>query len=107
MALWNKIKEKEKEQHHQNQSEYNCSERILNLINTAFGLPDDIRAQVISAIDESVEKGLNGGSLDYFKVIEVACEGYSKEQIAEAYGHQILGAYVAYLIMTGKPLKLK
>jgi len=106
MALWNKIKEQSP---NQNQPEPSAdeSERILTLINTAFGLPDDIRAQVIGAIDESIEAGLNGGSLDYIKVIEVACEGYTKEQIAEAYGHQLLGAYLAYLIMTGKPLKLK
>ncbi|ACV25347.1 hypothetical protein QIT38_gp07 [Methanocaldococcus fervens tailed virus 1] len=103
MSLWKKIQEKEKSADMGN----DVDKRILRIINTAFGLPDDIKEEVIEAIDKAIKHGLENGTLNYLKVIELACDDYTKEEIAEAYGHQLLGAYVAYLILTGKPLRLK
>ncbi|WP_244409446.1 hypothetical protein [Methanocaldococcus jannaschii] len=106
MSLWKKLDEKENQRTH-NLSNSDANDRILRVINSAFGVPDDIKEEVIAAIDKAIKHGLENGTLNYLKVIELACEGYTKEDIAEAYGHQILGAYVAVLILTGKPLKLK
>jgi ribose 5-phosphate isomerase len=106
MTLWNKIKEKE-----QTQTQHEVTdngERVLYLINNAFGLPDELKDKIIKAIDEVIDEGLSAdGMLDYLKVVESACENYSPEQVEDAYAHQLLGAYITYAVMTGKPLKLK
>lgn len=118
MALWDEIKKKNKKNTHPDELEKKLLEYeelyfkekgddALEIINIAFGLPDDIRAQVIDAIDKSIEKGLVNNKLDYFKVLKAACEDYTEEQVAEAYGHQLLGAYVVYLLLTKKPLNIR
>jgi hypothetical protein len=120
MALWDKIKKKEEnnpnllkkevlnDKPEENKIDYEkIGKEIIYTINTAFGVPKEVIEDVVKDIDLAISENIGERGLDYEKLIEMVCHGCDDKQAEKYYGHQLLGAYVAYTLMTGKPLKLK
>ncbi len=121
MALWDKFKEKEKEKPEEeklknlkeevlkeHKPDYEqIGKTILNIIDTAFNPPDNTVKGLISEIDMAISKNITNGHLDYKALIKFIGKDYDEDLAEKCYAHQLLGAYVAYTLLTGKPLNLR
>ena len=104
MAVFEKPAEKEHEvREHPNTQD----EVILKILALSFGVSCEEWQEVVDALNKKMEKSITNGHLDYAKLTELICQDYDDSQKLEPLGHQILGAYLAYTLIMGRPLDIK
>ena len=80
-------------------------EEILNILVKSFNLPKELRAEIVELLKQHIKKAMvDKDALDYAKLIENITKDDDDIQKAEFLAHQVLGAYIAHIIIFGKPL---
>jgi len=83
-------------------------EEILKILVQAFGVPKELRAEIVEKLKQEIKKAMvDKDCLDYAKLIKNITDGDDDIQKAEFLAHQVLGAYITYILIFGKPLDIE
>jgi len=83
-------------------------EEILKILVQSFNLPKEFRIEIVEKLKQEIKKAMvDKDCLDYAKLIENITDGDDDIQKAEFLAHQVLGAYITYILITGKPLDIE
>ncbi|XRO77451.1 hypothetical protein ACO3VM_02685 [Methanocaldococcus sp. 10A] len=80
-------------------------EEILKILVQSFKLSKELRAEIVELLKQHIKKAMvDKDALDYAKLIENITKDDDDFQKAEFLAYQVLGVYIAHIIIFGKPL---
>jgi hypothetical protein len=82
-------------------------EEILKILIQSFNIPKELRVEIVERLKHEIKKATNKDCLDYAKLIKNITDGDDDIQKAEFLAHQVLGAYLTYILILGKPLDIE